>query len=97
MSKIDLTKIGEYIENIEQNFFPLYAEVLKQQQVELVKILKKRQLSKDQIISGTVQGMANLSFQLAVKLSVLLAAAMNNPDFDFEDPENLKLINEFLQ
>lgn len=96
MSKVDPDNITEYIKAVEENIFPLFAETLKQQQIQLVKILKNEKLNKDQIVSGTIQGMANLSFQLAVKLSLLLAAAMNDPDFDFTDPDRLEKLKGLL-
>lgn len=96
MSKVDADNITEFIKAVEENIFPLFAETLKGQQIQLVKILKNEKLNKDQIFSGTIQGMANLSFQLAVKLSLLLANAMNNPDFDFTDPEQLEKLKELL-
>lgn len=92
MAKLDIDHIKELVELFEKKIFPVYAESLSAEQAEILTFLNQQNLTKDQIIAGLIQGMAHASFQLAVKLSFLLASAMNNPDFDFHNPKDLQEI-----
>lgn len=96
MSKVNLDHIKKTIELLEQKVFPAYAESLSAQQGEILNFLNQQNLTKDQIIAGVVQGMSHSSFQLAVKLSFLLASALNDPDFDFENPQDLQEITNMF-
>lgn len=96
MSKLDVDNIKKLVELFEQKVFPAYADSLGAQQAEILSFLNQQNLTKDQIIAGLIQGMSHTSFQLAVKLSFLLATAMNNPDFDFENPQDLQEITSLF-
>ncbi|KGG81084.1 hypothetical protein Y919_02700 [Caloranaerobacter azorensis H53214] len=92
MAGININNISKYVEVIEKNLFPIYTDSLVKNQQKIIKELKEKGFNDTQVITGLIQGMANTSFQLAVKLSFLLAAIMNNPDFDLTDEETIKLI-----
>lgn len=96
MSKLDIDNIKELVELFEKKVFPAYAESLSAEQAEILTFLNQQNLTKDQIIAGLIQGMSHTSFQLAVKLSFLLATAMNNPDFDFKNPQDLQEITNLF-
>jgi UTP-glucose-1-phosphate uridylyltransferase len=81
---------------IEKNLFPIYDDSLVETQQMIIKELKEKGFNDTQLITGLIQGMANASFRLAVKLSFLLGAIMNNPDFDLTDEETIKLISKNL-